>query len=415
MNRKQLTAGALVACNVLSSGAIAFASEPVTTQETTVAGQGADVAALLTAEAAKFSVTVPTGLPINVLANGQVVVSNEAYVENNSAAPIEIADVTVNPVETWDLVGMDTNYTDKQVDLKEFGMEIFDADTAIENSFVAREVGVKEKLIVDYDAIVAPQTKAQNEKVADAIFTVGWVGEEAEDAYPAVPENVLDFYSYTWDDYNSGYRVSLNNNFKTALTNVTNYTVDDKVVWYAGDPMPNPGSVYEGEKVTNVNMFTWSSIPTLDLSNFDTSNVTSMSMMFYNTSATTIDVSNFDTSNVTSMHAMFENSKATTLDLSSFDTSNVTDMFQMFHNSSATTLDLSSFDTSNITNMSGMFKSSSATTIDLSNFNMSNVEDISTMFDSAAVTQLYVGSEEDATLIKASYGFPTSTCTVTVK
>ena len=37
------------------------------------------------------------------------------------------------------------------------------------------------------------------------------------------------------------------------------------------------------------------------------------------------------------MKSMFDNSKAITLDLSSFDTSNVTNMSYMFYNSKATT------------------------------------------------------------------------------
>ena len=59
---------------------------------------------------------------------------------------------------------------------------------------------------------------------------------------------------------------------------------------------------------------------------------------------------------------MFYRSAATNLDLSNFNTSNVTDMSGMFQNSRATTLDLSSFNTSNVTNMSGMFSESEATT-----------------------------------------------------
>jgi surface protein len=62
------------------------------------------------------------------------------------------------------------------------------------------------------------------------------------------------------------------------------------------------------------------------------------------------------------MNNMFSDSKATTLDLSSFDTSNVTDMRYMFYFSKATTLDLSSFDTSNVTNTARMFQDSGATT-----------------------------------------------------
>ena len=70
-----------------------------------------------------------------------------------------------------------------------------------------------------------------------------------------------------------------------------------------------------------------------------------------------IDLSNFDTSKVTSMSNMFNNMPSlTTLDLSSFDTSNVTDMRYMFFSmSNLTTLDLSNFNTSQVTNMNGMF------------------------------------------------------------
>ena len=58
---------------------------------------------------------------------------------------------------------------------------------------------------------------------------------------------------------------------------------------------------------------------------------------------------------IVSMSSMFACSNATELDLSSFDTSNVTDMSYMFDSIYATELDLSGFDTSNVTNMSGMF------------------------------------------------------------
>lgn len=62
------------------------------------------------------------------------------------------------------------------------------------------------------------------------------------------------------------------------------------------------------------------------------------------------------------MCGMFGSSEATTLDLSSFDTSNVTNMSYMFFESAATTLDLSSFDTSNVIYMDAMFGNSKATT-----------------------------------------------------
>jgi surface protein len=61
------------------------------------------------------------------------------------------------------------------------------------------------------------------------------------------------------------------------------------------------------------------------------------------------------------MVGMFHSSKATILDLSNFNTSNVTDMRDMFYNSQATTLDLSSFNTSSVTDMSNMFQNAQST------------------------------------------------------
>ena len=130
----------------------------------------------------------------------------------------------------------------------------------------------------------------------------------------------------------------------------------------------------------------------LDLSNFDTSNVTDMSYMFWESQATSLDLSSFDTSNVTDMSYMFAGSQATSLDLSSFDTSKVTNMSSMFADSQATSLDLSSFDTSNVTDMSYMFSNSQVTSMDLSSFNTTNVVNMNNMFDYSQATSLDLSS-----------------------
>ena len=124
-------------------------------------------------------------------------------------------------------------------------------------------------------------------------------------------------------------------------------------------------------------MFEYAKATTLNVSNFDTSNVTNMNCMFKDTNDTTLDVSNFNTSKVTNMGGMFFFSQATTLNVSNFDTLNVTSMNSMFYHTQVTTLDLSSFDTSNVTGMNSMFASSyKLTTIYASNkFNTDNVTD----------------------------------------
>jgi surface protein len=75
-----------------------------------------------------------------------------------------------------------------------------------------------------------------------------------------------------------------------------------------------------------------SSLTSLDLSNFNTSNVKNMESIFYNCSSlTSLDLSNFNTSNVKNMEFMFSScSSLTNLDLSKFDTTKVTNMAWMF-------------------------------------------------------------------------------------
>lgn len=175
-------------------------------------------------------------------------------------------------------------------------------------------------------------------------------------------------------------------------------------------------------------------LTTVDLSGWDTSNVTDMNSMFqYCSLLTSLDVSGFNTSKVTDMSHMFQScSSLTTLDVSSFNTSKVNSYYSfsyMFSNcSSLKTLDLSNFDFSNtyasqysglvglfnecksletITfpstvtfNNSGvsfndMFKNcNSLTSLDLSGFNTTNVQYMSDMFkDCWKLSNLTLGND----------------------
>ena len=154
-------------------------------------------------------------------------------------------------------------------------------------------------------------------------------------------------------------------------------------------------SNFDTSQVTNMDsmFYDMSNLTMLDLSSFNTSKVTDMSGMFAGLlNLTTLNVSHFDTSNVTNMDAMFSGmSSLTSLNLSNFDTSQVTDMGYMFsYMSNLTTLNLSHFDTSNVTNMDSMFYGmSSLTTLDLSNFDTSKVTDMSGMFhNTSSLTSL---------------------------
>ena len=101
---------------------------------------------------------------------------------------------------------------------------------------------------------------------------------------------------------------------------------------------------------------------------------------------TTLDLSSFDTSNVTNMEAMFKQCYGfIRLDLGdNFNTANVTNMSSMFYYCSGLIeLDLSNFDTSNVRNMSSMFYyCRNLEIIDLgNNFDTTNVKFMNSMFD----------------------------------
>ena len=85
---------------------------------------------------------------------------------------------------------------------------------------------------------------------------------------------------------------------------------------------------------------------------------------------------------IVSMQFMFNNSQTKRIDLSSFDTSNVTNMIGMFYGvANVEQYDLSSFNTQNVTNMSSMFfNNSKLKSVYLGGFNTENVTNFSGMF-----------------------------------
>jgi surface protein len=81
-----------------------------------------------------------------------------------------------------------------------------------------------------------------------------------------------------------------------------------------------------------------SSLTSLDLSNFDTSNATNMSAMFSNCSSlTSLDLSNFDTSKVVTMDYMFSGClKLTSVSLGQRTTTHTENAGSMFKNITTT-------------------------------------------------------------------------------
>ena len=209
-------------------------------------------------------------------------------------------------------------------------------------------------------------------------------------SFPEDSSKLFTFNRLNWNTtYGNLTSIQFNHSVDTSkVTNMTGMFYDSKVTTL-------DLSDFDTSKVTSMTgMFNDSKVTTLDLSSFDTSKVTDMGKMFDGSETTEIKgLEKFNTSKVTNMDGMFASSKITSLDLSSFDTSKVTSMTGMFYDSKVTTLDLSSFDTSKVTNMSHMFNGSEATEIKgLEKFNTSNVTNMDCMFASSKITSLDLSS-----------------------
>ena len=132
-----------------------------------------------------------------------------------------------------------------------------------------------------------------------------------------------------------------------------------------------------------------------------------------------IDLSHFNTANVSSMYGVFKScSSLTSLDLSNFNTANVNSMRSMFEGcTNLATLTLSSyFTTTNVTDMGYMFKGcEELTSIDLSHCYTPNLEWTDFMFDGCAklsnlnISQLYLGNLEEMVGISMMFGGAGST------
>ena len=145
-------------------------------------------------------------------------------------------------------------------------------------------------------------------------------------------------------------------------------------------------SGFNTSQITNMNSMFYGcdSLKKLDLTGFDTSRVKDMGWMFYGCDSLRIlEVRGFDTGSVTNMIGMFEECNSlVNLNVSGFNTSRVTDMSWMFYGCGAlSNLDVSGFDTGKVTDMNNMFgRCGGLTSLNLSGFDTSHVTDMGWMF-----------------------------------
>lgn len=216
------------------------------------------------------------------------------------------------------------------------------------------------------------------------------------------------------------------NAYQYSITSAT--VIDEEIApvstaWWFGN-LSNCSSIdvtkLDTSQVTSMSYMFYGlwALTSLDVSNFDTSQVTDMSWMFaFSAILPSLDVSHFDTAKVSNMSAMFENcASLSSLDVSGFDTSQVTDMSWMFASCSFDTVDVTNFDTSKVTDISGMFYyCSSLVSIDVSNFETSKVSTMQNMFYyCSSLTTLDLSSFDTTSLTEISGMFANCSSLTTI-
>ena len=137
-------------------------------------------------------------------------------------------------------------------------------------------------------------------------------------------KNIQNFLSDYFYFNNNPYEILINGNVQTSIINYAlNLQNDENEITLKWNiPITYCDSMFNGINI----------ITKIDLSNFDSSKVTSMSIMFYNCiSLTSINFNNFDTSHVINMYGLFYNCYSLqSINLNNFNTYSVTNMVTMF-------------------------------------------------------------------------------------
>lgn len=136
-----------------------------------------------------------------------------------------------------------------------------------------------------------------------------------------------------------------------------------------------------------------------DITGFNTGLVTTMKQMFTSCSTFNRDISSWNVSNVADFDQMFYIASAFNQNISSWNTSSATNMYRMFYNADAFDQPIGSWDVGNVTNMEGMFQNTDNFDQDLSNWDLSSITNMANFM--AQRTHLQFSSTNYDNLLEA--------------
>lgn len=196
---------------MLAAGVVASLALPTFATNITTDGGNSSVPVELTAEAATFSVTVPTALPIEVDADGTVNVADDVAIVNNSPGAVKVTNMTITGAGNWAIVDWDSaDMSTEKVGSTKIAMVINNdktiADsgdgkliTFTEDNFpkmAGKNDGDTDELPITYDAKVPAQaTELSDLTIANVVFTIGWDTGDTQQANVEKPDGCTCDYT----------------------------------------------------------------------------------------------------------------------------------------------------------------------------------------------------------------------------